>query len=146
MCAKHSIVEQPELSRKAMSEFYHDLLMQALSKRNREILLNFDVICELAMTIKYILQKQTYASIMEGQQMRNVTFEIENEIDYFQEETAKLKTLDQGVADAIVENRDIEYPTDEYYKTHYMPRTEQEIKEKKERKDSDFLQTATECY
>ena len=57
MCAKHSIVEQAELSWKAMSEFYHDLLMQALSKRNREIMLNFDAICELAMTIKFIMQK-----------------------------------------------------------------------------------------
>ena len=50
------------------------------------------------------------------------------------------------VADAIVENRDIEYPIDEYYKTHYMPQTEQEIKEEKEQKDSDFLQTATEYH
>ena len=57
MCVKHSIAEQAELSWKAMSEFYHDLLMQALSKRNREIMLNFDAICELAMTIKYIMQK-----------------------------------------------------------------------------------------
>ena len=81
MCAKHAVVEQPGLSRKAMSEFYHDVSMQALSKRNREILLNFDAICELAMTIKYILQKQTYASIMEEQQMRNATFEIVNEIE-----------------------------------------------------------------
>ena len=50
------------------------------------------------------------------------------------------------VADAIVENRDTEYPIDEYYKTDYMPQTEQEIKEEKEQKDSDFLQTATEYY
>ena len=64
------------------------------------------------MTIKYILQKQIYTSIMEGQQMRNATFEIENEIDYAEEETAKLKTLEQGVADTIVENRDIEHPID----------------------------------
>ena len=63
--------------------------------------------------------------------MRNVTFEIENEIDYVEKETAKLKTLEQGVAHAIVENREIEYSTDEYYKTHYMPQTEQEIKEEK---------------
>ena len=120
--------------------------MQALSKRNREILLNFDAICELAMTIKYILQKQTCASIMEGQKMRNATFDIENEIDYVEEETAKLKTLEQVVADAIIENREIEYPIDEYYKTHYMNRTEQEIKEEKEQKDSEFLQTAAEYY
>ena len=146
MCTKYSIVEQGELSRKAMSECYHGLSMQTLSKRNREILLNFDAICELAMTIKYILQKQTYASIMEEQQMRNVTFEIENEMDYVEEKTAKLKILEQGVADAIIENREIEYQTDEYYKTHYMPQTEQEIKEEKEQKNSDFLQTATEYH
>ena len=78
--------------------------------------------------------------------MRNATFEIENEIDQAEEETAKFKSLEQVVADAIVENRDTEYPIDEYYKKDYMPQTEQEIKEEKEQKDSDFLQTATEYY
>ena len=57
--------------------------------------------------------------------MRNATFKIENEISYVEEETAKLKFLKQEVSDAIVENRNIEYPIDEYYKTHYTNRTEQ---------------------
>ena len=109
--------------------------MQALSKWNKVILLNFDAICELAMNIKYILQEQTYGFIMGGQQMRNATSEIENEIDYVEEETAKLKILDQEVAFAIVGNRNIEYPIDNYYKTHYTNRTEQEIKKEKEQKD-----------
>ena len=78
--------------------------------------------------------------------MKNATFEIKNEIDSVEEEIAELKSLEQVVADAIVENRGIEYPIDEYYKTHYMLQTEQEIKEEKEQKDSDFLQTATEYY
>ena len=78
--------------------------------------------------------------------MGNATFEIESEIDQAEEETAKFKSLEQVVADATVENRDTEYPIDEYYKTHYMPQTEQEIKEEKEQKDSDFLQTVTEYY
>ena len=98
------------------------------------------------MNIKYILQKQIYAFIMDGQQMKNATFKIENEISYVEEETAKLKILKQEVADAIVGNRNIEQPTDEYYKTHYTNRTEQEIKEEKEQKDSAFLQTAAEYY
>ena len=109
--------------------------MQALSKWNKVILLNFDAICELAMNIKYILQKQTDGFIMEGQQMRNATSEIENENEYVEEETAKLKILDQEVAFAIVGNRNIEYPIDNYYKTHYTNRTEQEIKKEKEQKD-----------
>ena len=78
--------------------------------------------------------------------MRNATFKIENEIGYVEEETAKLKILKQEVVDAIVGNRNIEYPVDEYYKTHYTNRTEQKIKEEKEQKDSAFLQTATEYY
>ena len=77
------------------------------------------------MNIKYILQKQIYTFIMDGQQMKNATFKIENEISYVEEETAKLKFLKQEVSDAIVENRNIEYPIDEYYKTHYTNRTEQ---------------------
>ena len=109
--------------------------MQALIKWNKNLVLNFDAICELAMNIKYILQKQTHGFIMWGKQMRNATSEIENEIDYVEEETAKLKILDQEVAFAIVGNRIIEYPIDEYYKTHYTNRTEQEIKKEKEQKD-----------
>ena len=108
--------------------------MQALSKRNREILLNFDAICELGMTIKYILQKQTYNSIMEGQQMRNATFETENEIDYVEEETTKLKTLEQGVADAMVENRDIEHPIDEYYKHSICLEQSKKLRRKKNKR------------
>ena len=92
------------------------------------------------MNSKYILQKQVYAFIMEGQQIKNATFKIENEIGYVEEKTAKLKILKQEVADAIVGNRNIEYPIDEYYKTHYTNRTEQEIKEEKEQKDFCRLQ------
>ena len=51
--------------------------------------------------------------------MRNATFKIENEAGYVEEETAKLKILKQEVADARIGNRNIEYPIDEYYKTHY---------------------------
>ena len=72
--------------------------------------------------------------------MRNATFKMENEIGYVEEETAKLKVPKQEVADAIVGNRNIEYPIDEYYKTHYTNRTEQEIKEEKEQKDFCRLQ------
>ena len=57
-----------------------------------------------------------------------------------------LKILKQEVADARVGNRNIEYPIDEYYKTHYTNWTEQEIKEGKEQKDRTFLQTTTEYY
>ena len=78
--------------------------------------------------------------------MRNATFKIENETGYVEEETAKLKILKQEVADARIRNRNIEYPIDEYYKTHYTNWTEQEIKEGKEQKDSTFLQTTTEYY
>ena len=76
------------------------------------------------MNSKYILQKQVYAFIMEGQQMKNTTFKIENEIGYVEEETAKFKILKQEVADAIVGNRNVEYAIDEYYKTHYTNGTE----------------------
>ena len=76
------------------------------------------------MNIKYILQKQIHAFIMEGQQMRNATFKIENEIGYVEEETAKFKILKQEVADAIAGNRNVEYAIDEYYKTHYTNGTE----------------------
>ena len=109
--------DDDELSQEAMSEFYQNHLMQALSKSNSEILLNFDEISQLVRNIK--------------QQMGNTTFKIENVIDCDEEETAGPNILELKVTETIAENRDIEYPTDEYNKT-YMPQTEQEIKEEKE--------------
>ena len=46
----------------------------------------------------------------------------------------------------IVENKNTEYPIDEYYQIEYMPQAEEEIKDEKEQKDSNFLRTATEYY
>ena len=46
----------------------------------------------------------------------------------------------------IVENKNTEYPIDEYYQIEYMPQGEEEIKDEKEQKDSNFLRTATEYY
>ena len=66
--------------------------------------------------------------------MRNATFEIENEIDYVEEETAKLKTIEQGVADTIVENRDIENPIDEYYKHIICLEQSKKLRRKKNKK------------
>ena len=102
--------------------------MQALSKSNSEILLNFDAISELVRNIK--------------QQMGNATFKIENVIDCDEEETADPNILELKVTEAIVENRDIEYPIDEYYKT-YMLQTEQEIKDEKEQITFCRLQLST---
>ena len=53
--------DDPKLSCDPMREFYHNLLMQVVSKSNSEVLLDFDMISELVMSIKYLLQKQTYA-------------------------------------------------------------------------------------
>ena len=112
--------DDDELSPEATSKFYQNHLMQALSKSNSEILLNFDTISELVRNIK--------------QQMGNATFKIENVIDCDEEETADRNILELKVTEAIgkkIQNRDIEYPIDEYYKT-YMLQTEQEIKDEKE--------------
>ena len=50
----------PNLSKDAMSEFYYNLLMQALSKSNHKILLNISETSDLAMNINYIIQNKTY--------------------------------------------------------------------------------------
>ena len=74
--------DDPKLSCDAMREFYHNLLMQVVIKSNSELLLDFDMISELVMNIKYLLQKQTYAFRREKQQVRNAAFEIYDSVDY----------------------------------------------------------------
>ena len=43
-----------------MSEFYHNLSLQALSKCNHEISLNFSKTSDLVMNINHLLQDKTY--------------------------------------------------------------------------------------
>ena len=54
--------------------------------------------------------------------------------------------LKKEVVEAIVENKEIEYPIREYYRTYYILQKNKEIKEEQENKDTDVLHTAAEYY
>ena len=84
------------------------------------------------MNINYLLQQKTYDFRMNEQQAKHDAFEIQDSADYFKEETDGSNVLEQEVAEAIVGNKNIEYPIEEYYKTYFIPQTEEGIKEKKE--------------
>ena len=92
---------------------------------------------------EYLLQQKTYGFRMDGQQTKQETLEIDVSADYFREETDKPNLLEEEVAEAVAENKKIDYLIDEYYKTYHMSQAEEEIKEENKQKDSDFLQTAT---
>ena len=84
---------------------------------------------------------------MEEQQAKHAAFKIYNSKDYFKEKSDEPIVLEeQELPESTVENKDIEYLVNKYYKTYHIPQTAQEIKKEKEKKDSCFLQTATEYY
>ena len=84
---------------------------------------------------------------MEEQQAKHAAFKIYDIKDYFKEKSDEPIVLEeQEIAVATVENEDIEYLVDKYYKTYHIPQIAEEIKKEKEQEDSDFLQTATEYY
>ena len=90
------------------------MFMQALCKSNSDVLVNFDKILDLVTNINYLMQQKTYGFKTDEQQAKYVSSESHNNNAYFKEEAANPNILEQEVADAIMEKKNIEYPVDKY--------------------------------
>ena len=65
---------------------------------------------------------KTYSFRMEKQQAKHAGFKIYDSKDYFKEKSdVPIVLEEQEIAAATVENEDIEYLVDKYYKTYYIP-------------------------
>lgn len=90
------------------------MFMQALCKSNSDVLGNFNKIFDLVTNINYLMQQKTYGFKTDEQQANYVSSESYNNNAYFKEETDNPNILEQEVANAIMENKNIEYPVDKY--------------------------------
>ena len=88
-----------------MSEFYHNLSLEALSKSNHETLLNFSKTFDLVMNVNQTLQGKTYSFKRIEQETKQNELEIFKTEIFFKEDYDAPNILEQEVADAIIEHK-----------------------------------------
>ena len=103
------------ISKNAMSELFHNLSMQALSRDDNRIDIKFDAIGELHKSIRKLLEDEA-----DG----NISF-----IDFIQEQFEEIKDLNRLFEENVVENIISHNRVDYLQDTDYMslPNTKQEI-------------------
>ena len=88
LCALNiQLGSNPDLTKVATSELYHNLSLQALSQYNHEILLNFSLTTDLVMNINQILQDKTNSFKRIEQETK------QNELAIFKNEIFLRKTM-----------------------------------------------------
>ena len=101
----------PEKSQKTMIEFLHNMSMQALSKSNIKILLEFDKIVDLITHLTGLLQQQNRLSIKINEENNNEAIEsINNHRLYF--ELDPMEEIQESVDDMIKKDIIPEIPED----------------------------------
>ena len=97
-----------------MTEFYHNLLMQALSKSNYEITLDFTGTSKLVKKVNFSHQKMVY------KHKKSIRKQNQNKI----KQETKIRSF---FVNAIIENEKIEFP-EEYFKMHNLPQKPSKFK------------------
>ena len=105
-----------EISRNAMSEFFHNLSWQALTNDNDSIKVDFSAIAELVKSINHLIQKKKYES-------KRKTFLINHKIqdEILSKEPELIKTdnekVEQKVVTDIINNETTDYTQQYIYPT-----------------------------
>ena len=126
-----------EVSRNAMSEFFHNLSWQALTNDNDSKQLEFTAITELVKSINCLIQKKIYEA-------KKKTLEISKDIveKLLSKEPETIKIEIEQVEENIVEGIVINDTTD-YTPIHPVPvvKTEEEIEQDRLEWNKNFLKT-----
>ena len=104
-----------ELSRNVMSEFFHNMSLQALTIDDDNIVIGFDEIIELNKNLKSLIREDD----------RNDIEIIDVQEQQFDEIKDKNQLIEEEVVNNIINNVQIEYPSDNQYLS--FPNTPSEI-------------------
>ena len=126
-----------EVSRNAMSEFFHNLSWQSLTNDNDSVQLEFTAITELVRSINHLIQKEIYES-------NKKTLEVGKDIveRLLRKESETIKTEIEKVEENIVEDI-INNDTTDYTPINIVPtvKIEDEIDQNRLEWNRNFLAT-----
>ena len=91
-----------------MTEFYHNLLIQALSNLNYEIMFCLTITSELVKNINYILPKKTYEHKKIKQDTKKDEI-LDEDYGSIREEFDEVSALEKEVANVIIENKKMNF-------------------------------------
>ena len=111
------------ISQKVMSEFFHNLSLQALSIDDDSVKIEFDAIITLSKNLKFLIQDDT----------RNDLNIIDFQQQKFDEIKDKNQLIEAEVVNNIINDVQIDYPQDNQYLT--FPNTASEIAMQREAND-----------
>ena len=106
---------EKQLSRNVMSEFFHNMSLQALTIDNDNIEIEFDAIIELNKNLKSLIREDDRSDIEI----------IDFKQQHFDEIKDKNQLIEEEVVNNIINNVQIEYPSDNQYLS--FPNTPSEI-------------------
>ena len=126
-----------EISRDAMSEFFHNLSWQALTNDNDSVQVKFEAATELVKSINHLIQKQVYENKKKAMEIGKKIVE-----QLTSKEPEKIKTEIEQVEENIV-NDIITGDEADYTPIHLPPavKTEEEIDEDRKEWNKNFLAT-----
>ena len=128
-----------ELSRKTMTEFLHNMSMQALNRENDNILLDFENVTNLVTSIIVLLKQQNKKSIQINDSNK---VEVDKEISsnyQFNFDLDPMERIKEDINNMIKNNERPEMP--ELFVLPF-PLTTEEIKEQTKQEGEDFIQTS----
>ena len=122
-----------------MSEFYNNLSMQALSKSNDKIFINFDAINQLNKNLNNLMIGEIHA--FEKQKISTMLEDFDWSIFVVNEQTynKKKKKIKNSIVSDIINNERIDFSTDNNHIS--LPNSAEEIKQEKINEEEMFLKT-----
>ena len=129
--------DDKEISRNALSEFFHNLSWQVLTNDNDSVQVKFEAETELVKNINYLLQQKIYEN---KKKTMKIGKKIVEQLTSQQKETAKteIEKVEEKVVDDIISNDETNYIPE------YVPptvKTEEEIDENRLEWNRNFLAT-----
>ena len=126
-----------EVSRNAMSEFFHNLSWQALTNDNDSVKIKFEAITELVKSINSLLQQRIYES-----KKRAIVTNYNIQKKLFEKEAVQLKTDNETVEQKVVTDILNNDKTD-YIPRHNLPtvKTDEEAERDRTNENENYIAT-----
>ena len=125
-----------KISKDALSEFFHNLLVQTLIKSNDSVLIKFDTSSLLVKNTDEIFQKKVFEFKKENLKIQEKLNEEMYEKNLNTSKT-DIELIEENITDSIVKNMKINYQNEDDFP---MPQTTEQINKDKIKEEIEYLE------
>ena len=125
-----------KISKDALSEFFHNLLVQTLIKSNDSVLIKFDTSSLLVKNTDEIFQKKVFEFKKENLKIQEKLNEEMYEKNLNTSKT-DIELIEENITDSIVKNMKINYQNEDDFP---MPQTTEQINKDRIKEEIEYLE------